>query len=357
MSDIAPALLPDHHQQLNFFICDLTDISAKGDNASMEHPVFSLKPIHRSRHYEKKGKFLKVVPTEYGSATVHDRDVLIFCISQCMAALKDGQKITQTLRFIASDLLIATNRETNGRSYKRLHDALRRLTGTLIETNIKNGELTIDDGFHLLEKFRIVRENDAGRMLEVEVTLPLWILDAIHSKHILTLHPNYFRLRKPLERRLYELARKHVGDQKIMWPIYLSNLSEKVGSESTLKKFKHMVSQIIADDAEKNYFPEYGFCFKNPKEPDPIVTFYPKIERLEKQKRVSITNTKEIHLSAHTIEKSKKFVPTGTDIYAVKADWQEFIHKKKIKIENKEAIFIDFCKKWSRNRQPKLPLK
>jgi plasmid replication initiation protein len=34
------------------------------------------------------------------------------------------------------------------------------------------------------------------------------------AKSVLTLSRDYFRLRKPLERRIYELARKHCGRQR-----------------------------------------------------------------------------------------------------------------------------------------------
>eukprot|EP00521_Asterionellopsis_glacialis_P004760 CAMPEP_0195279666 /NCGR_PEP_ID=MMETSP0706-20130129/20606_1 /TAXON_ID=33640 /ORGANISM="Asterionellopsis glacialis, Strain CCMP134" /LENGTH=53 /DNA_ID=CAMNT_0040338221 /DNA_START=24 /DNA_END=181 /DNA_ORIENTATION=- len=49
-----------------------------------------------------------------GLATVHDRDVLIYCISQVMAALNDGKQVHRTLRFKAYDLLVATNRPVAG---------------------------------------------------------------------------------------------------------------------------------------------------------------------------------------------------------------------------------------------------
>ena len=48
---------------------------------------------------------------------------------------------------------------------------------------------------------------------------------------VLTLHRDYFRLRKPLERRMYELARKHCGKQD-EWSISLELLRKKCGSAS-----------------------------------------------------------------------------------------------------------------------------
>jgi plasmid replication initiation protein len=97
--------------------------------SSMEHPVFSLstKPDMRPRHYERGGNWIEISPSRYGLATVHDRDVLIYCISQCMSALNEGRKVARTMRFKGHDLLVATNRQTSGRGYELLKDALRRL--------------------------------------------------------------------------------------------------------------------------------------------------------------------------------------------------------------------------------------
>jgi plasmid replication initiation protein len=50
-------------------------------------------------------------------------------------------------------------------------------------------------------------------MVQVTVTLSDWLFRAVLAKSVLTLSRDYFRLRKPLERRIYELARKHCGRQ------------------------------------------------------------------------------------------------------------------------------------------------
>jgi Replication initiator protein A len=53
---------------------------------------------------------------------------------------------------------------------------------------------------------QIVRLTREGRMQEVEIKLSDWVFNAIKAKEVLTLHRDYFRLRKPLERCMYELA-------------------------------------------------------------------------------------------------------------------------------------------------------
>ncbi len=252
-------LLPDRMRQADFFVCDIFDAAPKGDMASMEHPVFSMstKPDRNIRRYENGPNFVEITPSVKGLATVHDRDILIFCISQVIAALNEGRRVNRHLRFKAYDLLKATNRGCDGRGYQQLRAALERLSGTRITTNVTTGSLEILDGFGLIDRYRIVRETRDGRMQDIEVTLSDWVFNAIEAREVLTLHRNYFRLRKPLERRLYELARKHCG-VSAEWRIGLSKLRLKCGSTSTEKEFRRLVGKVAAEDAAHAHMPDYS---------------------------------------------------------------------------------------------------
>ena len=122
----------------------------------MEHPVFSLssKPDYRVRRYEHGDCFIEVKPSSDGLATVHDRDVLIYCFSQLMAARNAGQVVSPVVRFKAYDLVTDTNRMTNGQGYEALKAALERLSGTRISTNIVTGGQEIFETFGLIERAR-----------------------------------------------------------------------------------------------------------------------------------------------------------------------------------------------------------
>ena len=91
-------LLPDRHPTPDIFVCDIFDAAPKGDMASMEHPIFSLstKPDLRIRRYEHGDRYVEITPSVKGLATVHDRDILIYCISQIIAALNNGKPVSQT---------------------------------------------------------------------------------------------------------------------------------------------------------------------------------------------------------------------------------------------------------------------
>ena len=63
------------------------------------------------------------------------------------------------------------------------------------------------------------------------------MFNAIEANEVLTLHPDYFRLRKPLERRIYEIVRKHCGNKQ-SWRIGTKLLLKKTGSQTPLWKFR-----------------------------------------------------------------------------------------------------------------------
>ena len=89
-------------------------------------------------------------------------------------------------------------------------------------------------------------------MIHVTVTLSDWMYRSVVSKSVLTLHRDYFRLRKPLERRVYEIARKHCGRQA-EWRIGLETLLKKTGSTSPRRVFRKMIRDIAEEDGLPDY--------------------------------------------------------------------------------------------------------
>jgi replication initiator protein A len=124
--------------------------------------------------------------------------------------------------------------------------------------NIITGGKDVWDVFSLVDRARIVRESRDGRMQEVEIVLSDWVFQAVEAQEVLTLDRRYFQLAKPLERRLYELARKHIGQQE-NFKIGLEKLRNKCGSQSTLKEFRRLLQSIITDDVQHNHMPGYSF--------------------------------------------------------------------------------------------------
>ena len=197
---VPPAVLPPAPAVADFFLCDIAGAIPKDDMATMEHPVFSLstRPDRRVLSYAHNGISVEITPSVKGLATIHDKDVLIYCISQLVAALNAGRPTARRLELVAHDLLTATGRETSGDSYRRLREAFERLAGTRIVTNIPTGETTVTTGFGLIEEWQIVRRTRSGRMVSVSVTLSDWLYRAVVARSVLTLSREYFGLRKPL---------------------------------------------------------------------------------------------------------------------------------------------------------------
>jgi plasmid replication initiation protein len=328
-------LLPARHQR-DFFVCDVFDAAPKGDTASMEHPIFSLskKPDLKTRRYENGTSFVEVRPGAKGLATVFDRDVLIYCISQLIAALNDQRPISRTLRLRAYDLLVATNRDTSGRGYLQLREALERLQGTQIATNIVTGGQEVFDLFGLIDRARIVRETRDGRMQEIEIELSEWVFQAVAAQEVLTLDRRYFQLAKPLERRLYELARKHVG-QQASFKIGLEKLRLKCGAQSTLKEFRRLLQSIVDDDAAHGHMPGYSVMVDGdmvemrPKEGGGVTSPLPGLF---------------IQLKPESYELGRAYAP-GWDIHGLESEWRAWIEKKSITPHRADAHFLAFCKR------------
>jgi plasmid replication initiation protein len=117
--------LPQRYPQTELFICDGLDAIPKDDMASMEHPLFSLatKPDKRIVAYEHNGNRIEIIPSVKGLATIHDKDILIYCISQLIAGMNEGRAPSPVLHLTARDLLMWTNRQTDGDGYERLRNA------------------------------------------------------------------------------------------------------------------------------------------------------------------------------------------------------------------------------------------
>lgn len=336
---IKSPLLPARHPQPDFFLCDIFDAVPKADMASMEHPIFSLstKPDRRIRRYEHNGSFIEIQPSAHGLATIHDRDILIYCISQLMAAQNEGRPIAPTLHFKAFDLLTATNRPIAGSGYEGLKAAFERLGGTRISTNIVTGGHEVFENFGLIERAKIVRETRDGRMQEVEVKLSDWVFNAIRQKEVLTLHRDYFRLRKPIERRMYELARKHCGKQD-EWKISLATLQKKCGSGSTLKEFRRLVQNIVRQDGKFHHMPDYAVSLNE----NDIVLF-----RNRGQMPTSAPPPVFVRpLDPEAFHDARTVAP-GWDVYELEREWREWMTEPPL---NPEAAFIGFCKKWHARR-------
>lgn len=330
------ALLKENHPNRDFFVVDFADVTSKDDTATMEHPLFSLatKPDMRHLRYENGNVSLEIEPGQHGLPTIFDKDVLIFCISLLMSRKNAGKSINPRIRFSARELSIATNRPIGGNHYKRLEQAFKRLVGMTFTTNIPFGNGKRQTRlFHLVDEASFVSSGDEGARLEFcEVKLSDWTMEAIASNAIVSINRDYFRLRRPLERRLYELARKHCGNQP-KWTIGLEKLQLKTGSNAPLKRFRFNLRQTIEDDHLPVYEIELGA--------NDLVTFRPR--------KVAKQLTADISIPEWATEKGREIAhEKGWDFYALEREFVGFATGKIATGDAPQdigAAFVGFCKK------------
>ncbi|MEM7679366.1 MAG: replication initiator protein A, partial [Myxococcota bacterium] len=219
--------------------------------------------------------------------------------------------------------------------------ALDRLSGTRIKTNLKaNGE-EIREGFGLIDSWRIVR-HESGRMSVVRVNLSDWLYSAVLGAEVLTLNREYFRLRKPTERRLYELGRKHCGAQS-EWSISLALLAKKCGSTANLKEFRSSIAKIVRDDQLHQHMPDYALSLERPG----VLTYR---RRSQASSEGPVAGFFRIQLEPKTIEAARA-IAAGYDPYLIEAEWREWMrHGMQEAPRNPEAAFLGFCRKWVERR-------
>lgn len=336
------ALIPDRYPQHDLFICDVADAVLKDVMPQMEHPFYSLskKPETTVRRYEHNGQWLQVTPSVKGLATIYDKDILIYCISQIMAKLKNGEQVSKRVRINSHDLLVFTNRGTAGKDYEALQEAIERIRGTTISTNIRTGDEEQIDTFGLIDSSSIRRKHGLdGRLLSCEITLSDWVFNAIKHNEVLTLHRDYFRLRKPIERRIYELARKHCG-QQASWKASVEILLKKSGSKSSDKEFRRAVRGLAATD----HLPDYQVAF-DPK--SDMVTFINRGSM--KAARAASSEPWTGRLDGDIYGDARNLAP-GWDVYHLEREFRNWLGEEEIVPKNPDKMFLKFCKSWFEKR-------
>lgn len=249
-TDIAPV----RHDQMNLFLVDLVAAPIKEFIPHLEHPFFGLsaKPRKEPIRYEDgRGNWLELRPyPEYGLPTIFDQDLVIFAASAILAERNADRPVPRRLHFRTADLIESSNRTVGGRQYMQVAAALERLTSTLLRTNIVGEKYERPSMFGVLGRSSLIRRRDLdsgdpASLLGCDIILSDWMIEAILSNRLLTLHPDYFRLRRPLDRRIYQIARKHCGRQS-RWEIGLVQLHAKSGSSGNPRLFRSRYKDFCA---------------------------------------------------------------------------------------------------------------
>src|SRR3546814_6006479 len=76
----------------------------------------------------------------FSSRRRHTRCALVTGVQTCALPISkknQGEQPSRTVRLQAYDMLVATKRQTGGEGYRLMADALTRLRGTTVRTNIQ----------------------------------------------------------------------------------------------------------------------------------------------------------------------------------------------------------------------------
>ncbi len=243
--------------QGDLFVLDsplLTEV--RGERSLMAYPFFALTKTawKRSLTYKTEAVSIEIGPGPKGIATIYDKEVLLYIASLLVAKLDAGENVAQDFYFTAHDLFRVTGVNGSSRSYTRLSDALERLQGTQIKTNIEAGGEGQAGFFSWLSEAQLhytkTRTGDK-RLKGVKVRLCDWLYRAIlRDRRVLEYSPSYFQL-GPVERRLYEVARSTCINGSVQ--VGLEELRLQLGYQNSLKHFRHVMKGI----ADLNAIPDY----------------------------------------------------------------------------------------------------
>jgi len=229
----------------------------RGERSLMAFPFFALsknawmKPLA----YSTPSVSIEVRPSARGVATIYDKEIVLYIASLMASKIDQGEAVSQDFTFTAHDLFSVTGANHSARSYSRLSDALERLQGTQIRTNIEAGGEGEEGYFSWLSEARLqyARSGKGEKRLKaVRVRLCDWLFRSIlRDRRVLDYAHTYFQL-GPIERRIYEVARSTCVDGEEL-EIDLATFRLQIGFQNPLANFRIALRQIAAEASIPDY--------------------------------------------------------------------------------------------------------
>ncbi len=229
----------------------------RGERSLMAFPFFALsknawmKPLA----YATPTVSIEVRPSARGVATIYDKEIVLYIASLMALKLDQGATVSQDFTFTAHDLFSVTGANHSARTYSRLAEALERLQGTQIKTNIEAGGEGEEGFFSWLSEARLqyARSSKGEKRLKaVKVRLCDWLYRAIlRDRQVLDYASTYFQL-GPIERRIYEVARSTCVEGEAL-DMDLQMLKLQIGFQNPLSNFRIAMRQIAAANSIPDY--------------------------------------------------------------------------------------------------------
>ena len=340
-------------EKFDFFVPYVQDLSIKDQRETMERPFFSLSKNKRLKPIEYNSPdgsvFVNIQPhQDYGMATIWDADILIWAVSTLQSMKNNGKNdIPRTLNFHPHTLLKAIQRETGGKQYQDLRDALGRLHSTIIRTNIRANGRKKYRQFNWLESWSDMQVIDEESSKGMSITLADWVYEGVLMKGgVLSIGTEYFSIKGGRDRWLYRVARKHAGGAgKEGFKISFTTLFEKSGAEGTYRAFKHFIKKT----AKENMLPGFDLKIEDDKkkkeEPFLRITCRENFEKNHTSLCYSENNNKA--LSQEALTKIRKDFP-GWDLRSLENEFNEWLaNNPEKKPDNYEKAFYGFVRQYN----------
>ena len=218
-------------QQLILFVADCESWHPKCDLHTLQYQFFSLatnKDTKPRRYTSRDGNiYINSVPSGYGMPTIFDHDLIMYGSTLIADAMRQGKMSinNEPITLFLWNYIEATERGAGSQQYKNTIQSLRRLKGLQLETNIKTNDKIETEGFSLIEHYRIIKKTKAGLASVMSLKLCDWLYRAIwNSRHeLLAINKDYFHIRGPTERAVYQKVRKYCGNQPY-WRVRVKTL-------------------------------------------------------------------------------------------------------------------------------------
>lgn len=228
----------------------------RGERSLMAFPFFALSKTAwmKALTYHHANVSIEVRPSAKGVATIYDKEIVLYIASLMAGKIERGEEVEQDFVFTAHDLFSVTGANHSARSYQRLSEALERLQGTQIKTNIEAGGEGEEGFFSWLSEARLhytKTRTGERRLKAVKVRLCDWLHRAIlRDQQVLAYASAYFQL-GPVERRIYEVAR--AGAENGRLEIDLAAFRLQIGYQNPLANFRAAMKAIAQADAIPDY--------------------------------------------------------------------------------------------------------
>ena len=247
--------------QLMFFSPSVYDAPIKDDVNLMDVAPFALGKKIRTGviTYELKDSLITIEGgAEVGIATVFDYDIFLNMVSHLAEEVRrfrietsKGQRPSlppKIYRPNVAHILKFSHRQSGGRQYEEVEEALRRLAKTSITiTNLAGGKRRQVDTRPLLGEYRIISKTKTGKIDQIEIHIPDWVyLSVVRAEKtlpLLTMNSDYFLISSGLGRFIYRLARKAAGKSEARYTA--RDLHKRSGSPQEFRFFLRDLKEFV----------------------------------------------------------------------------------------------------------------